>query len=109
MRENLCFFTGLAKTSYGGTYGSSSRCVEHVCAASHNLVAALALPDTSNYASHTVLTAENTVERTVLRYFDLLDHLTEGGTVPGSVLPCDAYLSCAFALGIEKRQREMHN
>lgn len=60
-----------------------------------------AFPDASDYAFHVVLAAENTVVLAVLRDFDLLDHLTEGGTVPGSVLPCDSDFSCAFALQVK--------
>jgi hypothetical protein len=44
----------------------------------------------------------------VLGDLNLLDHFTEGGTVPGSVLPCDSDLSCAFALR-NKRDSKYNN
>ena len=69
-------------------------------------MATVALPDAYDLPLHGVLAAEDAAVGSMLGNFDLLDHLTEGGTVPGSVLPCDSHLFCALALKKSDDDRE---
>ena len=54
-----------------------------------------ALPDTNYFTLDGSVTTKNTVKLGVLGDLDLLDNLTKGGTIPGSVFTGDADFLCA--------------
>ena len=76
---------------------------KHVCATRGSLGAVSALPDTSYYPLYVVLAAEYAVVFSVLGDFDLLDHFTEGRTIPGTVFACDTNFASTAALEYETR------
>lgn len=67
-------------------------CVQGVSAASLNLIAGLALPDAHCRALDAVLAAEAAEVLGVLADLNLLDLLTQRGTIPGAVLADDPNL-----------------
>mmetsp|Transcript_1459 Transcript_1459/g.2089 ORF Transcript_1459/g.2089 Transcript_1459/m.2089 type:complete len:123 (-) Transcript_1459:155-523(-) len=68
-----------------------------VCTASNNLAATLAAPDTCASSLYRVLTTESTAVCRVLTDLNLTKELTQGGTVPGTVLSCDSDLLRALS------------
>jgi len=82
----------LAQAADRGSHGHRGSGVEDVCAPSLDLLAALALPDAHSAALHRVLAAEAAEVLGVLADLDLLDLLTQGGTITGTVLAHNANL-----------------
>ena len=76
--------------------GSGGR--QTVRAPRHGLIAGAALPDAHNLSLHIVLPTEDAGVLGVLGDFNLLDDLTEGGTVTGAVFPADADFLGALTL-----------
>ena len=65
---------------------------KHVSSASKDLLAPQALPDSSRLTLDTILSAKVAVILGVLSHLHLLDYLTKGTTISGSVLARDACL-----------------
>lgn len=88
-----------AETSNGGSHGDGTGSVQRVRAASFYLVASAAPPNSDSLTLDRIFTAEVAEILRVLRDFLLLNNLTEGGPVTGSVLSGD---TCAFESRKEK-------
>ena len=92
---NIAFFLNLRdlpETAQRGAHGSGSGGGDNVGTAGNSLLATLAVPDASGVALDGGLAAEGAGVGGVLRDFHLLDLLTQGSTVPGTVLAGDADL-----------------
>jgi len=76
----------LAQTTNGRADSGGGSSAEDVSTASNGLGARLALPDTSSLALHAVLAAEHASVLGVLGDLDLLDLLTQRGTIASTVL-----------------------
>jgi hypothetical protein len=96
-----------AETCDGRAHSCCSWCVESVSASCNNLLAARAAPDAYARPLHSIAPAEDAGVLAVLRDFDLLDHLTQGGTVTGAVFPTDSYLLSTLTLHSEKSKQAM--
>merc|ERR1712048_564110 len=78
----------------GGANLSARGSVHKPCATSNNLSASPAFPDAHGAPLHGVLTAERAGVLGVLCHLHLLDLLTQGGTIAGSVLSRNSNLLC---------------
>jgi hypothetical protein len=85
-------FSTLTQTSNSGTGRDSSRGAEGVSTTSLNLAAAAALPNTDSRSLDASLAAENAKVLAVLGHFHALYHLTNGGTITGSVFTANSNL-----------------
>lgn len=86
----------LTQTADGGTHSYCGSSVEDVCAASLGLLAGLAVPDAHSAALDSVLAAEAAEVLGVLADLDLLDLLSQRGTVAGAVLADNPHFLCAL-------------
>ena len=89
----LCLlFLGFTQTTDGGSHGGGGGGGVHPSATGDGPLAALAGPDAHNGALHGVLAAEGASVLAVLGDFHLLDHLTQGGTITGTIFTNDSNL-----------------
>jgi hypothetical protein len=86
----------LAETADGGADSGGGSRGDGVSTTSQGLLAALALPDTDSGTLDSVLAAEGASVSGVLSDFHLLDHLSQGSTITGTVLAGDADFLCAL-------------
>ena len=93
------FLDSFAETSNGGSHGDGTGGVQSIGPTGFHFVAATALPNTDSPTLDRIFTAEVAKILRVLRDFLLLNNLTEGGPVTGSVLSGD---TCAFERRKEK-------
>lgn len=84
------------KTTYRTSDCRGGCCLIYVGSSGNGFVAGFAFPDTDTRSFHCLLTAEAARIFWVLRHLNLLDHLSERGTVSGSVLSNNSYLSCTL-------------
>eukprot|EP00353_Schmidingerella_taraikaensis_P014156 CAMPEP_0185583180 /NCGR_PEP_ID=MMETSP0434-20130131/21368_1 /TAXON_ID=626734 ORGANISM="Favella taraikaensis, Strain Fe Narragansett Bay" /NCGR_SAMPLE_ID=MMETSP0434 /ASSEMBLY_ACC=CAM_ASM_000379 /LENGTH=102 /DNA_ID=CAMNT_0028202191 /DNA_START=81 /DNA_END=386 /DNA_ORIENTATION=+ len=82
----------LAETSNVGAHSRGSWCGKLEGTASDDLAASLARPDTSDIAGDAGLTAEDADVLGVRGHLNLLQQLTDGSTITGTVLTADAHL-----------------
>lgn len=75
----------LPQSSKRRPHSSGSRCRHSVCSSSDGLAAGLAVPDANGVSLNGGLAAESADISGVLGDFHLLDLLSEGGTVSGTV------------------------
>lgn len=83
-------------------YSDRCRSIKSVCTTSLGLVAGLALPDANHSALHRVFPAKAAEVFRVLTNFDLLDLLTQRGTITGAVLADNPDLLRTFRLQMTK-------
>ena len=87
----------LLQTRDGAPNSDSRRGVENVGSSGDGLLALLAVPDSGDGPLDGVFTAEGAVVLAVLGDLHLLDELSEGGSVAGSVLSRDSDLFRALS------------
>ena len=88
----------LTEATDGGSHGDRGSSVESISTARLGLVAALALPDADNCALHAELSAETAEVFGVLTNLNLLDLLTQRGTISGAVFTDNPDLFCTLRL-----------
>jgi len=86
-----------SQTSDGRAHGDSTWCCQGVGTSGNRLTARTARPDSDALALDGVLAAEDASVCGMLRNLNLSDQLTEGGTVPCSVLSRDSDLLGALS------------
>jgi hypothetical protein len=88
----------LSQSCDSGTGSDGSHSAEDISTTSHDLFASLALPDTSCLSLNSSLTAESAAILGMLSDFHLLDDLSQGGTISGTVFTANSDLLSMLSL-----------